>query len=210
MVGESSFAGAEILRQLVASCPARFISFRNQRIPYRYLLRALPELKFLSQGCFSAELRTWQSKMQCHNQSIMRGIHMGLFPKKYLRFLTCDTLDTFMCSHHNADLAMALDSYRRFAERIISRIERNPTAPFWGISGAMVITRKHWLEYCDHVEILVGLVRGDNFRPDLPPKSQPENVVASTDRRPDFPQICAAAERLTTSFRRAACLLSLC
>jgi hypothetical protein len=194
---------AVIFHHFVKACPVTFLSFRNQKIPHRFLLRFLPELKFFVQKFHPAALLMWRSEMECHNQEFKRGIRMGLCPEMRSNSLTFSTLDGFMCRLHNADLAAALNALCQFGKRILSRIERKPTAQIWSVSGAMMITKQSWQEFRDQVDTLVSLLGIDSVSQTAP--STPwQDKTYSQDQRPEFYLLQAAATRWMILSRKAA------
>ncbi len=130
---------------------------------------------------------------------------MGLCPHNYSGSLVCDTLDDYMRRLCNDELASALDSLCFLARRIMDRINRKPGAPFWSVSGALVITRQSWQEFCSKVEGLAELVVADcTFG------GAPRNLAATAtasaarlDRRPGLLALRAAAERTSDLVRKA-------
>ena len=197
MPADLRFVGAKIFRQFLKASPMSYLSFRNQKIPRRYLVRFLPELKDFAEMFHSDTFEMWRAKMESYNEMVVRGKRMGLCPKNCSEYLTCSTLDNFMCRHYNAELAATLDSLCRFAKRVVSRIERKPSAQIWSVSGAMVITRQNWCEFCVNVETLIGLIGADD--------SQQGEDLSFRQSEPDHKLVCASTKRLTTLFQGAAC-----
>ena len=152
--------GEDILRSITACRPVNYVSFRNQIIPKHYVARYLPELQWLERLFCPRARRTWLLEMDCHNRLLKRGVRMGLGPAWLVARLHCATLDHFMLALHSSDLIKVLNSLHRFARRVLSKIERKPTALLWGISGAIVITRHSWHTFCLHADKLASRLLG--------------------------------------------------
>ena len=192
---DSRYDGAYLFMQFSKRCPLNYFSFRNQKIPRRFLVRFLPELKDLLYKFHPVALETWKMEMEMHNRMVSRGIGMGLFPRSYAKSLQCGTVDEFMRRHCNSDLTSALESLCCFARRIMIRISRNPGAPFWSVSGAMVITRQSWLEFCSDIASLASLVGLEDSTETL-----------LIERRPGYEALRAAAAQTVNQFLTAACI----
>ena len=140
--------GFTLFQMFCRANPLSYVSFRNQKIPRRFLVRFVPELRAFAHRFHPSALESWREELIHHNRSIRRGIRMGLCPHGHACSLVCDSLDDYMRRMCNAELACALTSLCQFGHRIMSRISRRPGAACWSVSGAMVITRESWLELC--------------------------------------------------------------
>ena len=209
---DSRYEGATIFRLFMKACPLSYCSFRNQKIPIRCCVRFVPELMGFEHLFNPRALESWKDEMSIYNRMVMRGIRMRLCPRSYSNSLITNTLDDYIRRHRNAELASALTLLCRFALRIMARIRRKPGAPFWSVSGAIVITRQSWQEFCADMAVLAGRVAADCAAESCTasPTAKEAKATAATalhsDRRPDLPALRAAAARAAELADKAACI----
>ena len=141
---------------------------------------------------------------------------MGLCASRTSCSLVCDTVDEYIRRLCNAELASALQLICTFAQRIMDRINRNPQAPFWSVSGAIVMTRESWLLFCAEMEGLAVHVAADCAGQGSDPcdamaasastASELLAVGLAIERRADLPALRAATARTADLFRKFACI----
>ena len=116
---------------------------------------------------------------------------MGLMPVGSLQCLQFPDLDTFMLEMHCAEIAKALDLLCRFAQRVLPKTDKVPSAPFWRVSGPVVITRDNLNAFRNGVRRLVNLLGRAGRRP-------------SPEQRPEYALLHAAAVRTIRLFEQYA------
>ncbi len=95
---------------------------------------------------------------------------MGLCPLRKKQLLPAfNSLDQYVINMHSSVLSETLDALSTFAERVIPRIEQDPAAVMWPISGPLLITRDRWLLFCRGVLALLRLLGFASMDPSIPP-----------------------------------------
>lgn len=168
----------DVFDQISSISVFNYISFRNQRIPRKLIMRLLPELRIIESFCSTEGLQQWRSNLDIHHRSLRRGLRMGLMPtskRMGLNFLQFSSLADFVLQMHCGELAAVLKALLVFADRVATRAARKPDAPFWRISGPILITRDYWIAFLSSVLQLIRMLGQAGGRhdfeecPDYPP-----------------------------------------
>ncbi len=111
---------------------------------------------------------------------------MGLCPLRKTQLLPAFTsLDQYITNMHSSVLSDTLDALSTFAERVIPRIEQDPAAVMWPISGPLLITHDRWLLFCRGVLALLrllDLVRMDSSAPPSRPWPDADRLMRAAAR----------------------------
>ena len=184
-------ADEKIISRILSASPFKYLSFLFQPLPDRLVLRVLPEVNDYQQKFSSDCIQYWRSELCYHNSMIRRGVRMDLGLVGTLSNLEISSVDSYLLRFRCLDIAKALDSIFCFAKRMLPKIAKSPSAPFWRASGAVVITRDSWDLFLEEVARLIDELghSGRAFRP---------------DQRPDYPYLLSSAIRITELFGKGA------
>jgi len=173
-----------LLSRMASVSPLNFVSFKFQTLPRRLVLRVIPEIRDFERLFNKADaFHYWHSEFHHHNNEVKRGARMCMSRVMKLPSLLFTNIDTYIHRLRCLEMSKALDCISRFIDRIQPRIQKSPSAYFWRVSGAIVITRDHWLGFCKEVFALLNMLghHGNAFPP---------------EQRPDYPILLSSAMRL--------------
>ena len=173
--------GKSLLLQILTTAPIKYISFLHQPLPDRLIMRIIPEVRdfelLFNRNC----LQQWRSELFYHDVLVQRGSRMRLGPLNKLPNLRCVSLDEYLLRFRCLEVAKALASLCRFLKRIIPKIAKTPSAQFWRVTGAVVVTRDSWETFREEVLRLTNQLerRGRAIQPKQPPDIA--SLLASTE-----------------------------
>jgi hypothetical protein len=148
-----------LVRRLKQCCLYRHISFSAQRRSLCFVSRLSPEFS-VCESYFGRHSRVdWHVEMSIHNKMFERRLRMGLFPIVQDQKFRFDDVDRFLMQIHSVEIAECLESFAKFANRIISLIRTDEKSTTWRLSSDILVHDIHWRLFSSHVMGLVRLIR---------------------------------------------------
>lgn len=134
-------------------------------------------------------LRQWKGAMAQHNQVIRRGNAIKALPWRVPEY---SDLDLFVLKVHSKDLAILLDAFSKFGERVLRQYQKHVSEPVWKIAGPIFIEPKQWYRLCTQVANVLHMIGFDPIHRQL----------CDREHWPDHAILAAAASRANAIFGR--------
>mmetsp|Transcript_20459 Transcript_20459/g.56527 ORF Transcript_20459/g.56527 Transcript_20459/m.56527 type:complete len:193 (-) Transcript_20459:104-682(-) len=138
--------------------PLGCIAFNKQTIPRKYFLRYLEEVQWLDRHFGRRSQEYWQQEMNIHNRTVTKAGLMGLGERRLAKRMICTDIDDFILRFRVHDVVKALHCINRFGRRLAAKLQKQPSARLWTVSGAIMMTREGWILLCSKVENVLRII----------------------------------------------------